>query len=223
MQKTFLALAIVAIWSTTARSEAWSLGIATGPFIFGHFLQRTVTINNETGSATTTSRLSAATRAGAAVDVERHLNDWLAVRLEGTWTRAPLRIKSKSGDQGVTIDAGRLNVTTFVVPLVVQFNRKGALRFQVMGGPAYALYDVHRRAGGGTTFALFEGTRARWGGAGAVGAAWWWNSRFSLEWQAREIITTSPFRVSDVASSPQGIRIPKPHNGHTTIGIRYRF
>src|SRR5207249_304625 len=148
-----------------------------------------------------------ATRAGAAINVERQLNEWLAVRLEGTWTRAPLRIKSKSGDQGVTIAAGRLNVTTLVVPLVVQLNRKGALRFQVMGGPAYALYDVHRRAGSGTTLALFEGTRSRWGGAGAVGAVWWWNSRFAVEWQAQEIITASPFRVADVASSPQGIRI----------------
>jgi len=223
MQKTFLALAVLAISWTTARGEAWSLGVATGPFIFGHFVERAVTINNETGSATTKSRLSAATRAGAAVDIERNLNDWLAVRLEGTWTRAPLRIKSKSGDQGVTIDAGNVSVTTFVVPLVVQFNRKGALRFQVMGGPAYALYDVHRRAGGGTTLALFDATRARWGGAGAVGVAWWWNSRFAVEWKAQEIITASPFRVSDIASSPQSIRIPKPRNAHTTIGIRYRF
>jgi hypothetical protein len=223
MQKTFLALAVAAVSSTTVHGEAWSLGATTGPFIFGHFVERTQTVNTETGSATTKSRLSAATRAGAALDLERDLNDWLAIRLEGTWTRAPLRIKSKSGNQGVTIDAGHLNLTTFVFPLVVHFNRRAALRFHVMGGPAYALYDVRRRTGGGTTLPLFEGTRARWGGAGAVGAGWWWNSRFGVEWQAQEIVTASPFRVSDVAASPRGIHIPKPRNGHTTIGIRYRF
>lgn len=222
MVKTFLALA-VAVFSTAAYGDAWSIGVGTGPFIFGHFIERTQTISNETGSSTTRSRLSAATRAGAAVDIERELSRWFSIRLEGSWARAPLRIKSQTGDQGVSFDAGKLSVTTLVAPLVVQFNRSGAIRFQAMAGPAYALYDVHRRVGGGTTLPLFEGTRSRWGGAAAVGVAWWWNSRVAVAWQAEEIITASPFRAEDVSPSSQGIHIPKPRNGHTTIGIRYRF
>jgi hypothetical protein len=223
MRKTLRLLAVIAVFCPHAHGEAWSLGVGTGPFIFGRFAERTVTISTETGSATTQSRFSAATRAGAGVDLERNLNDWLALRVEGTWVRAPLRIKSRSGDRGVTLDAGNLSLTTFVVPLVIRLNPHGTLRFHIMGGPAYALYDVHRRSTGGASVPLFEGTRSRWGGAAAVGVAWWWNRRFAVEWQAQEIVTASPFRVGDIASSPKGVHIPKPRNGHTTVGIRYRF
>ncbi len=223
MRKTLRVLAVIAVFCPALRGDAWSFGAATGPFIFGHFVERTVTINTETGSATTKSRLSAATRPGVAVDLERDLNGALAIRVEATWVRAPLRIKSRSGDRGVTLDAGRLNLTTFVVPLVVRFNPHGTFRFHVMGGPAYALYAVHRRSSEGTSVPLFEGTRSRWGGAAAAGVAWWWSRRFAVEWQAQEIVTASPFRASDVAPSPKGVHIPKPRNGHTSVGIRYRF
>jgi hypothetical protein len=219
MRKTIRVLTLVAVVCPAARSESWTFGVATGPFVFGHFVERTVAINTETGMATTKSRISAATRLGAAVDVERDLNDRFAIRAEGTWVRSPLRIKSRSGDRGVTLDAGHLNLTTFIVPLVVRFNPHGTFRFHVMAGPAYALYDVHRRS----TVPLFEGTRSRWGGAAAGEMAWWWNNRFAVEWQAQAIVTASPFRVTDVAPSPQGVHIPKPRNGHTTIGIRYRL
>ena len=223
MQKMLLALAVLAASSTTLRGESWSLGAGVGPFIFGHFVERSVTLNTETGTATTRSRLSAETRAGGEADIERDLNRWLAIRLEGTWTRSPLRIKSNSGDQGTSIDAGKLSLTTFVVPMIIRLNPKGALRFHVMGGPAYALYDVHRRTGSGVTLPFFQGTRGQWGWAGAVGVAWWWRNNFAVEWQAQEIVTSSPFRIADFAPVSQGIHIPKPRNGHTTIGIRYRF
>jgi len=223
MKKSLLVLAALAVASSTALGESWSFGAGTGPFIFGHFVDRTATINTEIASATTHSRLSAETRAGGEADIERDLNRWLAVRLEATWTRSPLRIKSRSGDQGVSFDAGHLNVTTLTLPLVLRFNPNGALRFPVRGGPAYALYAVPGRAGGGTTLPLFEGTGGRWGGAGAVGVAWWWRQNFAVEWQTQEIVTSSPFRVADFAPATQGIHIPKPRNGHTTVGIRYRF
>jgi outer membrane protein with beta-barrel domain len=223
VQKTLLVIALAAAASAPLRAQSWSVGGGAGPFIFGRFVERTVTINTETGSATTHSRLSAETRAGGEADIERGLNRWLALRLEGTWTRSPLRIKSATGDQGVTIDAGRLNLTTLTLPLVIRFNPNSALRFHVLGGPAYAMYNVHRRAAGGETLPLFEGTRGRWGGAGAVGAEWWWTKDFAVEWQAQEILTSSPFRIDDFAPASQGIHIPKPRNGHTTIGIRYRF
>jgi hypothetical protein len=223
VRKTFLAISVIVVGCAAARAESWSLGVATGPFVFGRFAERTVTINTETGTGTTKTRLSAATRAGAAVDIERQIIDRLAIRLEGTWTRSPLRIKSASGSQGVTIDAGRVNVTSFIAPLVFRINPHGTFRFELLGGPAYALYGVHRRAGGGATLPLFEGTRGRWGGAAGVGAAWWWNRRWAVEWRAQDIVTSSPFRPRDITPSGQGVQTPKPQNGHTTIGIRYRF
>jgi hypothetical protein len=223
MRTSGLVFALLTTAFASARSESWSIGGGLGPFIFGHFVERTVSIRNETGTATTTSRLSAETRPGIVADIERDLNSRLALRLEATWIRSPLRIKSRTGDQGASIDAGHINHATLIVPVVIRFNPHGALRFHVMGGPAYAFYNVHARSGGGSTLPLFEGTRARWGGAGAVGVAWWWRSNFAVEWQAQEIVTSSPFRIEDFAPASQGIHIPKPRNGHTTIGIRYRL
>jgi hypothetical protein len=223
LRKTFLAVAVLLAASSDLRAEIWSLGVATGPFVFGRFAERTVTINTETGMGTTKTRLSAATRPGAAVDIERTLSERFAIRLEETWTRAPLRIKAASGGQGVNIDAGRINVTAFVVPVIFRINPRGAFRFELLGGPAYALYNVRRRAAGGVTAPLFEGTRGRWGGAAGVGAAWWWSRSFAVEGRVQDIVTSSPFRRTDITPSGQGVHIPKPQNGHTTIGIRYRF
>jgi len=208
--------------ASSACAESWSIGVGAGPFIFGRFVERSVTLHNETGSATTQTRLSAETRAGIEGDIERDLSRRFSIRIEGTWVQSPLRIKSKSGDQGTSIDAAHLNVTTLVVPLAFRINPNGALRFHVMGGPAYAFYNIHRRAAAGTTLSFFEGTRAQWGGAGAVGVGWWWHN-FGVEWQAQEIVTSSPLRAGDFGVAAQGIHIPKPRNGHTTIGIRYRF
>jgi len=223
LRKTFLAIAVLLAAALNARAENWSLGVATGPFVFGRFAERTITISTGTGTGTVKSRLSAATRAGAVVDIERSLSDRFAVRLEGTWTRAPLRIKAASSGQGVNIDAGRVNVTAFAAPFIFRINPHGAFRFELMGGPAYALYDVHRRTGGGVSTPLFEGTRGRWGGAAGVGVAWWWRQSFAVEGRAQDIVTSSPFQRTDITPSGQGVHIPKSQNGHTTIGIRYRF
>jgi len=220
MRKAALLFALIA---TPLCAEDWSIGGGVGPFIFGHFVERSVRLGTETGGATNHTRLSAGTRAGVAADVERDLNRWLALRLEASWAGAPLRIKSASGDQGTNIDAGRLNLTTIVLPLVIRINPNGAFRFHVMGGPAYAFYNLHARAGSGATIPFFEGTREVWGGAGAVGAAWYLHRNFAVEWQAEYIVTSSPFRKEDFAPITQGISIPKPRNAHTTIGLRYRF
>jgi hypothetical protein len=223
MRKTLLALMIALIFPEVAVAEGWSVGTATGPFVFGHFIERTSSITTELGSGSTKSIFSAATRPGAAVDLQRDFNDRLSLRMQGTWTSAPVRIKSTSGNTGVTIDAGHLNVTTFVAPLVLQINPHGAVRFHLMAGPAYALYRVHRRGSEGATLPLFEGTRGRWGGAAGVGVAWWWSSKFAVEWRVADIVTASPFRARDIAPSSRGVRIPKPQNGYTAVGIRYRF
>jgi hypothetical protein len=221
MRKTLLLFLSLA--ATGAHAESWSIGGGAGPFIFGRFVERSITLNNGTGSATTQTQLSAETRAGIEADIERDLGRRFAIRVEGTWVRSPLRIKSKSGDQGTSFDAGNLNLTTLVVPIVFRINPNGAFRFQVMGGPAYALYDISRRGAAGTTLSFFEGTRGKWGGAAAVGVEWWWRRNFGVEWLAEEIATSSPFREDDFGITAQGIHIPKPRNGHTTVGIRYRF
>ena len=204
------------------QAQDWSASFGSGPFVFGHFAERTVVIGNETDRTTITSRLSAATRAGATADIERDLNRWLALRLDASWTRAPLSIKSSSGTSTVSFDAGRVSVTTFVLPLVVHLNR-GAFRIHVLAGPAYALYKIQRRTSQGATVPLFAGTRGRWGGSAGIGAAWWWSRQFALEWQAAAIVTSSPFHVEDIAASSKGVRILRPRNGHTTIGLRYHF
>ena len=221
MRKALVVFALLA--ASAAHAEDWSIGAGAGPFIFGHFVERTVTIHNEGGSATIKSVLSAETRVGLTANVEYDFNKRLAVRLEASWIESPLRIKSSSGDQGTSIDAGHMNATTFVVPFVFRINPNGAFRFDIIGGPAYALYNVKRDTTPATSLPFFEGTRGQWGGAGAVGVEWWWSKRFAAEWQAEYIVTSSPFREDDFGSSAQGIHIPKPRNGHTTIGIRYRF
>ena len=221
MRKILLVLAIPV--AVSARAENWSVGAEAGPFIFGHFVERSVTLNNGTSSATTRTVLSAETRVGIGGDIQHDFDRRFAIGLEGTWVHAPLRIKSSSGDQGTSFDAGTMNLTTLVVPFVIRINPNGAVRFHVAGGPAYAFYNLHRRAGSGTSLSFFEGTRGQWGGAGAVGAEWWWRRNFGLQWQAQYIITSSPFRADDFGAAAQGIHIPKPRNGHTAIGIRYRF
>src|SRR5437764_14501301 len=71
LRKTFLTIAVLLAATSNLRAESWSLGVATGPFVFGRFAERTVSLSNEGGTGTTKSRLSAATRAGLAVDLER--------------------------------------------------------------------------------------------------------------------------------------------------------
>jgi hypothetical protein len=202
-------------------AQNWSLGVGAGPFVFGRFVERSSTVGTETGSTTITSRLSAATRPGIAADVERDFGRWLGVRAGAAWTYAPLRIKG-SGGSGVTTDAGHIGVTTIVVPLVLNLNR-GDFRVHLMAGPAYALYHGNGRGGGGTGFPLFSGTRGRVGGMAGGGVAWWWSNRFGIEGEISDTVTASPFRTEDVATSSKGVRIVKPENVHTTVGIRYKF
>src|SRR5207253_9832908 len=98
----FAALITAAI-TAPLHAQSWSFGAATGPFIFGKFYQRTSSITNGDTMGKTRTTLSAETRAGGSLDIGHDLNSWLGVRLEGTWTRAPLRLKSVSGDSGFTL------------------------------------------------------------------------------------------------------------------------
>ena len=203
-------LALLLLAALPAGAQQWSASIGSGPFVFGHFAERRVTIGNEGAVTTTRSRLSAATRAGAAADLERDFGRWLGVRLAATWTQAPLSIKSGSGSSTVSLDRGKVGVTSFSLPVVVHLTR-GAVQFQVFGGPAYALYDVFNR------------TRGRWGGTAGVGVAWGLTPRFAVEWQASDMVTASPLHVQEVAANGKGVTLMRPNNGHTTVGVRYRF
>ena len=97
MRNALVGLALLA--ASAAHAESWSIGAGAGPFIFGHFVERTNTLSNGTGSATTKSVLSAETRAGASGNIEVDINKVFAARLEVSWTDSPLRIKSTSGSR----------------------------------------------------------------------------------------------------------------------------
>lgn len=220
MRKSLLVIAVLLAAAVPLCAEDWSLGVATGPFVFGKFATRTSAIGTEQGVSTTTSRLSAATRPGIAVDVEKDFNKWFAMRLGGTWTYAPLALKGSDGS--VIFDAGHIGVTTLSMPLLIKLNR-GTFRFHLLGGPAYALYHGYRRSSAGASTALFTGTRGRWGGVVGGGATWWVRSRFGIEGEVSDVITASPFHVLDIAPTAQGVHLKRPENVHTTVGIRYHF
>lgn len=198
-------------------AQQWSIGVSTGPFVFGDFMERRMKLVNDAGPEDQqTLTLSAATRPGLSVDLERSLGERWALRLEGTFTRSPLSVR-QSGTDGAEIDAGELDVATFMLPVVFRVNPRGTFRFHVLAGPALGTYSPHNRA-----TAPFRGTRNEAGVAFGGGVAWTLNDRFAIEGNLTDTITTSPFRDSDFPDVP-GITTPKPHNVHTTIGLRWRF
>ena len=218
MKKLFGALLLLT--ATSATAQQWSLGAGAGPFLFGDFVRRTMRIGNETGSERQTSTLSAGTRAGVSVDLERSFGERFAVRAEATVTRAPLAIKGASSE--VEVEAGDLDVLTLTLPLVFRINPRGSLRFHIMGGPAHAAYRVSNRPNAALSIPTFRGTRSDWGVAFGGGATWQWSERFAIEGQITDIATESPFDESDFGSLG-AIEILRPHNVHTTVGVRYRF
>lgn len=202
-----------------AKADNWSIGGATGAFVFGDFYERRLRIGAGTQTAEIVTTLSAATRAGLAVDLERRFSPRFAIRFEGTFTEAPIGLKGDD-DNFVEIEAGEVRVTTVMIPLVLNINTGGAFRFHVLAGPAYAIYDIERRSAPSTAF---DGTRSKFGGAGGVGLALWLSDRFALEGQILDIITSSPFDRSDFPPTTSGLDIPNTQNVHTTLGVRLRF
>ena len=218
MKKLFGALFLLT--ATSVSAQQWSVGAGVGPFVFGDFVRRTVRIGTEGGSELQTSTLSAATRAGISADLERSFGERFAIRAEATFTRAPLAITG--GGSEVEVEAGDLEVLTLTVPLVVRINPRGSLRFHIMGGPAHAAYRVTSRQNAALSIPPFRGTRSDWGLAFGGGVAWQWSERFAIEGQITDIATESPFDESDFGGLGS-IDIPRSHNVHTTVGIRYRF
>lgn len=217
-----VAAALLAI-SLPLSAQQWSVGVGTGVFVFGDFVERTMRVGNPGGpTSTSTVILSAGTRPGLSVDVERRLTHRLGLRLEGTFTRAPLGVEQNSGGDPVEIDTGDLDVATFALPIVFRTNRGGALRFTLHGGPALAVYRAHAVENVEGAAPAFEGTQNEWGVTFGGGAAWWLSDRFAIEANLTDIITSSPFDREDFPDVP-GIDIKRPHNVHTTVGARWTF
>lgn len=220
MKKLLLLLLCIA---APAEAQNWSVGVGSGPFVFGHFVRRTARVATPEGSATQTSTLSAATRAGLAVDIERSFGERFAVRLEGAFTRAPLAVKGdERQDDAVEISAGDIDVATLMLPLVVRINPRGTFRFHVMGGPAAAAYTIRTRPNAAGSIPVFRGTRTEWGAALGAGMAWQWNERFAVEGSIVDVNTASPFRKDEMGGLGS-VEIERPDNLHSTVGIRYRF
>ena len=50
----------------------------------------------------------------------------------------------------------------------------------------------------------------------------WLNDRWAIEGTITDISTSSPFDRSDFPDVP-GYSVPRPHNVHTTVGVRFKF
>jgi hypothetical protein len=221
--KKNLTIALLLLAAAPLSAQNWSLGAGTGAFAFGDFVRRTMRgpASPDQPAVTSTLTLSAAVRPGLAVDLQRDFGERWGLRFEGAFTRSPLSIEDSHGDEA-TIQAGDLDVSTFMVPIVFRINRGGALRFHVLAGPAYAIYKPHGPQNADASITVFEGSRSEWGGAAGLGAAWRWSNRFAIEGEITDIVTASPFHRHDFPNTP-GLKIPKPHNVHTKLGVRYRF
>ncbi|HVE72047.1 MAG TPA: hypothetical protein VNI54_11825 [Thermoanaerobaculia bacterium] len=221
MRNLLLLLAVLLALAPPLTAQNWSVGVHSGAYVFGDLIERRLkpaTSGETTGTVTMT--LSAATRAGLAVDVEHELADRWALRLEGTFTRAPLTVEI-DGSEGPAMDAGEVDVSTFTLPLVFRINPRGALRFHLMGGPAYALYRVTGKPNASGITPLDESS-GEFGLMAGAGAAWWLGKQLAVEGMISDVVTSSPFDREDLPAGP-GWSVPRPHNVHTTVGVRWRF
>lgn len=222
MRKKLTCLLLLFLAAISATAQDWSLGVSTGPFIFGDFFERTLRIGTPEGPGTpTTDVMSAATRAGLAVDIGHQFSERWSIRAEGTFTRAPLSIGASG--EGFELEAGKMDIATFTLPLVFHINPRGSFRFHLHGGPAYALYHIDARENAQQQVPLFEGTRGRFGYAAGGGVSWHISDRFAIEAQLTDIVTQSPFRREDIGGGIGVVEIKRTQNVHTTIGLRWSF
>jgi hypothetical protein len=216
-------IALGCLFPLSSPAGDWSMAVGSGPFVFGKFAERAQIAGTPESTTRITTSLSAATRAGGLIDIEHGFSDRFALRLEGSFTRAPLSVKTGSGRSGVTVGTGEISVTSLILPLVFRINPRGAFRFHIMGGPAFANYDLRRTASGQTSSFLFEGSRGRYGVAGGGGLSWWFGRHFAIEGQITDIVTSSPVAREEFSTATRGVTIPRPQNVHTTLGLRYQF
>ena len=221
--KKLLPLLLFVAAVSPVEAENWSIAVSSGPFVWGQFVERTSKVTTGDSTTTQTITLSASTRPGLSVDIERRFGDRFALRLEGAFARAPIAIKGTSRqDPTVSIPAGDIDVVTVMLPLIIRINPRGTFRFHVMAGPAAAAYTIRTRQNAPGTIPLFRGTRNELGAAIGAGGAWHLNDRWSIEGNITDINTSSPFREEEIGGLGS-VEIPRPNNLHTTVGLRYRF
>jgi opacity protein-like surface antigen len=223
MMKNLAVFALALAFAAPLAAQDWSVGVGTGAFVFGDFLERRVRIvTGEPPPVFVTNVLSAGTRVGVTVDIERRFTDRWSLRLEGTFVNAPLTLK-RDDDPGTgnELNDADLDVTTFMLPVVFQINRNGAVRFHVMAGPALARYRGHAPTGEGAE-PLFRESQTEAGVAFGGGVAWWVSDQLAIEGNLTDIFTTSPFHREDFSATTP-VEIPKPHNVHTSVGVRWKF
>lgn len=216
-------LLVLGAAASSASAQQWSVGVGSGAFVFGDFVRRSLRAGTEQpGGSVSELKLTARTRPGLAADIERTFGSGrLGLRLAGSFTETKLAVRDEGGST-IGVDAGRLDITTLMLPLVVRINPHGTFRFHLSGGPAYAMYHVRRRATGPTGISVFEGTRNRVGAMAGAGIDWWLGDRFALEGEILDIETSSPFQRSDFAGSAF-VQIPRTRNVHTTVGVRWKL
>lgn len=206
----------------------WTLGAAGGPFIFGHFAERSITLGNGETRRRDEYALSASTRAGGRLDLEHNLNDRLAIRLEGSFTQSPLAVKTRSsgarpGSGSTSLNVGRTQVTAFALPLVWRLNRGGSIRPFLALGPALVRYDFTRESST-LLVPLFTGSRVRAGVEAVGGAEWWVFRRLAITGDVRDIFTRSPLLESDLQGTRSGaLTLSNVHNVQTAVGLRVKF
>ena len=221
MKKNLTTALLALLLTLPATAQNWSIGVRSGAFVFGDFVERRLRpIASGPADEPVIYTLSAATRPGLAVDFERRLGERWSVRLEGTFTSSPLTFEVNQSE-GTDIRSGDVDVTTFTVPLVFRINRGGTFRVHLMAGPAYAIYRFNPPSE--TPVVVFGSTaRNEWGAMAGAGVVWHLSERFGVEGSLSDIVTTSPFAGTGEEDLP-GVDIPRPHNVHTTLGVRYRF
>jgi hypothetical protein len=225
MKKLVLLAAVLSAFSVPLLADNWLIGGGSGAFVFGDFAESERVLGTPEQVIRVKSSLSAATRPGARLDIERLFNDRFSLRAETTFTRTKLAVKTTTRgreEEGVSLDVGHLNVTTIGLPVVWRVNR-GTFRVQLYAGPAYAIYDMDRDVESGEV-PLFNESRGRIGAVAGAGLEWWLNRRWAIRGTLSDIYTDSPLERTDFERTPPpNLEIGNTHNVQTLVGAVYRF
>jgi opacity protein-like surface antigen len=229
MKAAVLLLILTSLLARPIPAADWTFGLGGGAFFWGDFVERHATISNEFETIEQVTTLSAATRPGVALSLDRSLSERLAFRFEGKASRSPLAIKSGSSSsdpngESVSLRIGDMNVYTMALAAKWRFNRGGALRPYLFAGPAWAIYQVERNEESGA-IPIFEGSRGRLGLLGGAGLEWWLSRRMAVRGEVSDVYTESPIELEDFGAPVprERLEINRPHNIHTTLGLAWRF
>jgi hypothetical protein len=219
--KTLRLTAFLLCGPIVAYAQQWSASIASGPFVFGDFAE-TVEFIGPLPSRIEHS-LTGDTNVGVAAGLERYFNQRFSLRLEATFTKSHLAVRSGSDEDTVSLDIADLDATTLALPFVFRFNSGGTFRPLIYAGPAYVIYDITPQLIN-EAVPIFSGSRKKGGWIGGGGLEWWWSDRFGARGTISDILTDSPLKRSDFPGpTPSSLEIKDVHNLHGTAGVVLRF